>query len=420
MNDTIERLRRVLAEDPDSRRFVALGRALAEAGALDEAVRVLEEGLRRHPRLAEGWVVLAGVELERGELRAVETACARALDVDSENAEAARLIARAASRKGDWRRALSAWRLTLALAPGDAEAGEGIAEAERNLAGPDEAPGDMEPVQDASPTVGTAAGVGAGRRAALPREVVTVTAGEDPFRTAPRGDTGVWSTGEDVFAVEGPTAPEPVGEPGGPFGAPGPHDAFPEPLEVEVPSSIEPEEPPVVAEAAEAGEAAPEAAEPGIDEALEAPGEPVETAAPWPTEEPPGEVPPVEPEAAGAPAAEDGMASPEGEAAGGEETGPEGETPLPPSEAPEGMPLPTVTLARLALEQGDPELARRTLEQVVALRGESEETTALADRIRAAEAGHGAAVLAARKIERLQGWMRAVRLAAESRDHGVR
>jgi len=81
--------------------------------------------------------------------------------------------------------------------------------------------------------------------------------------------------------------------------------------------------------------------------------------------------------------------------------------------------LPTVTLARLALEQGDPELARRTLEQVIALRGESEETAALAARIEAATATERAASLAGRKAARLQAWMRAVRLAAESREHGV-
>ncbi len=420
MNDTVERLRRVLAEDPDSRQFVALGRALADDGALDEAVQVLEEGLRRHPRLAEGWVVLAGVQLERGELRAVETACARALDVDSENAEAARLIARAASRRGDWRRALSAWRLTLALAPGDAEAGEGIAEAERNLAGPDAVSsataGEARPRSGAA-FEGNAAGM---PRPALPREVVTITSGEDPFRSAPMGDTGVWATEDDVFAVESSTAPEPVAEPGGPFGEPEPPEVLPEPPGAGEAPPFEPEEPLVLAEQTEAREPAAEAAGPVAQEAGNAAAVPVEAPDPWPVEGAPDEVPPVGPETLGLPPDGDEMAQPGGESAVKVGAVPDGAAPSSPPGTPEGMPLPTVTLARLALEQGDPELARRTLEQVVALKGETEETIALADRIRAAETGAGAATLAERKIERLQGWMRAVRLAAESRDHGIR
>jgi len=298
-DETIERLRTVLREDPDSRQFVALGRALAAAGEWDEAARILEEGLRRHPRLAEGWVVLAGVELERGNLRAVEAACARALDVDAENADAARLIARAASRRGDWKRALSAWRLTLALAPGDAEAADGLAEAERNLAEPAKtpegsgtgegpepetappppAPAAERPFPEPEPPSEVSAPPAPPR---LPREVVTVAEPEDPFLATPRGDTGVWFTGEDVFALDEAAAPETPSAAGGgdePFGEP-----------AAVPGSAEPEAPP--SEAAATVEAAP-GDEPsvgaGFPEPVEAAGPEAEPAAEEPLEAGPAE-----------------------------------------------------------------------------------------------------------------------------------
>ncbi len=439
MNETIDQLRAILREDPASRQFVALGRALIEAGEFDEAAGVLEEGLRHHPRLAEGWLVLATVELERDDLKAVEAAAARALDIDPENAEAARLIARVASRRGDWKRALSAWRLTLALAPEDPEASDGVAEAQRRLAGPAAAEPRPEPapVPGAEPSTGEEPFGGIGAEVAsepeapppppvLPREVVAVAEPEDPFATGPSGDTGVWFAGSDVFLVEeAVSGSEAVTSPDEPFAAPAaageavfgepgaseigpetpsveeafaaPADETPEPgaaeetpfADAEVPGEVlEPAAPAVEAVPAAAGEASPFEAEP-VEEETPASGEPAGEPAVV-------EAPAVESEPVPAPPAATTEATP-----------------------PTGMPLPTVTLARLALQQGDTELARRTLEQVVALRGESDETRELAARIAASEGVDRSVMVARRKVERLQAWMQAVRLAVESRDHGV-
>jgi len=107
------------------------------------------------------------------------------------------------------------------------------------------------------------------------------------------------------------------------------------------------------------------------------------------------------------------------EAEGVEAVPPEVEEPPDVDTPPAGMPLPTVTLARLALDQGDLELARRTLEQVVTLRGHSEETRELEGLLETTSRQSGADTRTSRKIARLQGWMRAVRLAAESQRHGI-
>ncbi len=99
---------------------------------------------------------------------------------------------------------------------------------------------------------------------------------------------------------------------------------------------------------------------------------------------------------------------------------------LPPEgpEAPEEpmaaqVPLPTLTLARLAVAQGDLELAERTLESLLRHHPESDEAAELLEEV-AAHRAEGAAAPAgpapaAARIAALQGWLEGIRLAAERR-----
>ncbi len=345
MNDTIADLRSLLEEDPSSREFYKLGEALRRTGELDEAAEVLRAGLDHHPRYVAAWVALARLELDRSNLDDVETAARQALDVDSENAVAARLIGEAASRRGDWKAALSAWRLALDLTPGDTELNERLEEAEGRLAsGAFESPsdkvfgGDQETAPDALPPE-------------LPREVFSFEDAAEPFTVTRRGDTGVWENPEDVFR----------------FG---------------------------MEDAREWDESS--------DESLGS-----ESVALEPDVESAG------------PDASEGLVLDAPEAFGAESVPSQVEPQLRPETPPSGLPLPTVTLAKLAVDQGDLELARRTLEQVVRFRGESEETRELERLLEAAARHGGAGTKTSRKMARLQGWMKAVRLAAESQRHGV-
>lgn len=61
-----ERLKRALAGDPSSLAFVGLAHMHLERGEIDEAIRVCEEGLRRHPNHSTGHLVL-GLALLRGD-----------------------------------------------------------------------------------------------------------------------------------------------------------------------------------------------------------------------------------------------------------------------------------------------------------------------------------------------------------------
>lgn len=63
-NAAVEGLRRAVADDPASLAFVGLAHVLIGRGEADEAIRVCEEGLRRHPNHSTGHLVL-GLAFEK-------------------------------------------------------------------------------------------------------------------------------------------------------------------------------------------------------------------------------------------------------------------------------------------------------------------------------------------------------------------
>jgi len=84
-----------------------------------------------------------------------------------------------------------------------------------------------------------------------------------------------------------------------------------------------------------------------------------------------------------------------------------------------GVPLPTMTLAKLALDQDDRPLAMATLESLIERDPTNAEAFELLDELQAQEAEVAneklRAVQATTKIVALQAWLDAVRLAAERR-----
>ena len=492
MDERIIELRAELREDPTSRLFYQLGELLRREEAHEEAVRVLRAGLAHHPRYVAAWVAL-GRSLSTLERHAeAEEACAEALELDPENAVAARMIGESAAARGDLARAVKALELARVLAPRDPDLEELIAEVETGLSRerPLRQPTEAEGLSGPPPTSGRPPGgltTIPARHLELPELELAEVGEGDPFQFA-GGDTGVWMLGDDVFAT-----PEPEPEP-------------------ELAMADETAESVEVAETASAGqEPVEEAPEPGgaaspeweFEEAPVTPGRfgPVEAddrgREDWevegleggvepPPEESPGwdvatpviwarSVPPAEPagEAAGEPEAledleaDDGRefeppedvaaaepvavrdegAPVEGESLSGTlaeeaplEVDPgelsEPETMPRPGEEEEWaeveeVPLPTLTLARLAYEQGDLRLAERTLLGVLERQPSSEEARSLLERIRgqgapptgpeveeeapaAAAVGQGVSPAVA-KIAALRAWADAIRLAAEQR-----
>ncbi len=370
MDERIDELRERLREDPTSRQFYQLGELLRREGEDAEAVEVLRVGLDQHPFYVTAWVSLGRALLALDRLDEADEVLAEALKLDPENAVAAQLRGQVAIDREDWLGAIKALKLARALAPGDRDLDERIADAEARLA--------------AEATVAVPQ--------PQPLEIFSVSAG-DPFEMTPRGDTGVWMAGEaDVF-----TPPE---------------------LPPEPPPEAVPEEPEEIAAAAE-GDGAAAAAEPVPLGEAAAPATPVDE----PDEAPDGGSWPRE--VTGAPLPDLEPAPPESPAGA---PGPEPSTaaePAPPAALEAGellaaipeeldLPLPTLTLARLALDQGDLELARRTAAAVLEREpGSIDAQDLLAEVARAVpvpEAGGADPRFAT--IVALQRWLDAVRLAA--------
>jgi tetratricopeptide (TPR) repeat protein len=390
MDYRLEQLRFELREDPSSRIFFKLGEHLRREGELDEAIEVLRTGLKQHTHYVAAWVSLGRAQLDNGDAEGAQEALENALQLDPENTVAARTMGEAAIVNGDWIGAVKALKRARGLVPRDDTLDERITFVEARL----EELGQLEqpPVRDEAP-------------AEIPKPEVTDLAPEDgaePFAVK-AGDTGFWDRTDDVFAagwveeeaaaeeetVEEDAEAEPEAEPD-----PEPFDPYSEPpplTDDDVSPMVEPEDAPGSAEPADVFEDDEEfaagnetdwedgfvAPEPEMESEPETVSEPETDLEPEPVSAP---EPEIEPE-------EDGEAEPEAESdpelasepeIEGEdeheyedehedeyEPDPEPETEPEFKEGAEGVPLPTMTLARLAIDQGDVDLAERTLRGVL-------------------------------------------------------
>ena len=119
--------------DPDGRGFVNLADAYRKNGDPLEALRILREGLRRHPRLASGHVVRGWVYAEQGDSDDAEEAFRAALGVDPGNVSALRGLGDLLARKGETAEAVEILRLLLPLDPLDGGLPDRIREMEASV-----------------------------------------------------------------------------------------------------------------------------------------------------------------------------------------------------------------------------------------------------------------------------------------------
>ena len=134
MDYRLEQLRYALKEDPSSRQFYQLGELLRREGLLDEAAGILRQGLTHHPRYVSAHIALGRTLIEKREHAEAEQVLATALNLDPENAVAARLIGQSAMARGDHLRAIQALKLARALGDSAVTLEEEIAEVESELA----------------------------------------------------------------------------------------------------------------------------------------------------------------------------------------------------------------------------------------------------------------------------------------------
>ncbi len=464
MDYRLEQLRFELREDPSSRVFFKLGEHLRREGELDEAIEILSAGLEKHDRYVAAWVSLGRAQLANGNAEEAQKSLERSLQLDPENAVASRAMGEAAIVNGDWLTAVKALKRARGLSPQDDALDERITFVEEHL---DELGLLKKPPPVVSYWTGAPEDGGQGGDAT----------GDEPFAVHSAGDTGMWDDANDVFAagmVEDNEASDAGEEDAGGEESPPENnvdvtddsDAYagPPPLtEDDVASIVDGNETfetaeletvadegePYEAEDAEAPESAfivPEPVPvPEMEQDTEAETVFESELDPEPEPEPDTE-PLFEPEfgeddESGADDVSDDESEHEDEQehededeqdpATEPEPAPEDEPePLPESwpdpesdvqpeleKDADGIPLPTMTLAQLALDQGDLDLAERTLRGVLEREPEHGEAAELLETLIAGPPEADSTVEptdpSATKVEALQRWLDAVRLASE-------
>jgi tetratricopeptide (TPR) repeat protein len=115
----IAELQGELGANPASRQFYQLGELLRRERRQKEAAEVLHAGLAHHPRYVAAWVALGRAYLETEAAEAAEAALEQAIGLDGQNPVAWRLLGEARLARGDRFAALDAMGRALELVPGD-------------------------------------------------------------------------------------------------------------------------------------------------------------------------------------------------------------------------------------------------------------------------------------------------------------
>ena len=119
MPEDIRALSTVLAADPASLVYVDLAEALRRRGDLEQALRVVNGGLTRHPEHADGLDCLGRIHASRDDLPRAREAWGRALAVAPEHLGALKGMGFALFREGDAHGALAVLERALEVAPAD-------------------------------------------------------------------------------------------------------------------------------------------------------------------------------------------------------------------------------------------------------------------------------------------------------------
>jgi predicted regulator of Ras-like GTPase activity (Roadblock/LC7/MglB family) len=117
--EDIRALSTVLAADPASLVYVDLAEALRRRGDLEQALRVVNGGLTRHPEHADGLDCLGRIHANRDELPRAREAWGRALAVAPDHLGALKGMGFALFRKGDAHGALAVLERALEVDPAD-------------------------------------------------------------------------------------------------------------------------------------------------------------------------------------------------------------------------------------------------------------------------------------------------------------
>lgn len=119
LQDRIAAYQDILGKDPHSTVFVSLSDAWRRLGMLTEAAGAARQGIQILPEFGPGYVVLARVQLELGELDGAERSLTRALELDPQSAFALEDMARLRLLQGNRDQALTLLEQAVGQASGD-------------------------------------------------------------------------------------------------------------------------------------------------------------------------------------------------------------------------------------------------------------------------------------------------------------
>jgi len=130
----IENFSRRLAQDPHSRVFAPLADLLRQAGRLNDALELLDDGLARHPEYISALVIKGQTLLEAGFADQARSVLANALELDGENIVVLRLLTDEARGRQAWTESIPLLEKLMVLEPDDDRWQSALAEARRSAA----------------------------------------------------------------------------------------------------------------------------------------------------------------------------------------------------------------------------------------------------------------------------------------------
>ncbi|MFP4466535.1 MAG: tetratricopeptide repeat protein [Candidatus Goldiibacteriota bacterium] len=125
----IEELKKKLSQNPESMIFVPLADAYRKAGMLDDAIKVCEDGLEKHPSYTSARVVLGRIYSEKGMLDEAIEELKRVEAVDVDNIMVHSMLGNVYLKKKMYARAIEQFQRVLSLNPEDSEVQEKLQEA---------------------------------------------------------------------------------------------------------------------------------------------------------------------------------------------------------------------------------------------------------------------------------------------------
>ncbi|MBD3331680.1 tetratricopeptide repeat protein [candidate division GN15 bacterium] len=106
LDERISKCQKILDEDPNSQIFAALAEAYRKKGELDKAFQVCQNGLRIHPSYGSAHLVMAKVNLDRGQYDWAEIEAQKAAEIDGYTRAVELLLAEVYIYKGEFSAAI--------------------------------------------------------------------------------------------------------------------------------------------------------------------------------------------------------------------------------------------------------------------------------------------------------------------------